>query len=159
MTLTHCGRATHTCVSDLNIIGSDNGLSPGRGQALIWTNAGILLIEHFGIYFSESLTKIQTFWFKKMHLKMSSAKCRLFRLGLNVLNCGDLPNDEYRKNRAGQVNMGRRRSIASLQIGVSFVENLHFGLACWNNIKLSYTEQPTSRLYTVKKPALSLGHG
>ena len=33
---------THICVSDLNIIGSDNGLSPGRRQAIIWTNAGIL---------------------------------------------------------------------------------------------------------------------
>ena len=28
--LTHWGRATHICVSKLTIIGSDNGLSPGR---------------------------------------------------------------------------------------------------------------------------------
>ena len=35
---------THICVSNLAIIGSDNGLSPGRRQAIIWTNAGILLI-------------------------------------------------------------------------------------------------------------------
>ena len=33
--LTHCGRATHICVSKLTIIGSDNGLSPGRRQAII----------------------------------------------------------------------------------------------------------------------------
>ena len=32
-------------VVKLTIIGSDNGLSPGRRQAIIWTNAGILLIE------------------------------------------------------------------------------------------------------------------
>ena len=33
----------HVCISNLTIIGSDNGLSPGRRQAIIWTNAGILL--------------------------------------------------------------------------------------------------------------------
>ena len=42
--LTHWGRVTHICVSKLNIIGSDHGLSPGRGQAIIWTNNGTLLI-------------------------------------------------------------------------------------------------------------------
>ena len=42
--LTHWGRVTHICVDNLTIIGSDNGLSPGRRQAIIWTNAGILLI-------------------------------------------------------------------------------------------------------------------
>ena len=41
--LTHWGRVIHICVSKLTIIGSDNGLSPGRRQAIIWTNAGILL--------------------------------------------------------------------------------------------------------------------
>ena len=39
--LTHWGRVTHICVSNLTIIDSDNGLSPGRRQAIIWTNAGI----------------------------------------------------------------------------------------------------------------------
>ena len=34
----------HICVSKQTIIGSDNGLSPGWRQAIIWTNAGILLI-------------------------------------------------------------------------------------------------------------------
>ena len=43
-TLTHWGRVTHICVSNLTIIGSDTGLSPDRRQAIIWTNAGILLI-------------------------------------------------------------------------------------------------------------------
>ena len=33
--LTHWGRVTHICVSKLAIIGSDNGLSPGRRQAII----------------------------------------------------------------------------------------------------------------------------
>ena len=35
---------TLICVSKLTIIGSDNGLSPGRRQAIIWTSDGILLI-------------------------------------------------------------------------------------------------------------------
>ena len=46
--LTHWGRGTHVCVSKLSIVGSDNGLSPGRRQAIIWTNAGILLIGPLG---------------------------------------------------------------------------------------------------------------
>ena len=85
VTLTHWGRVTHICVVKLTIIGSDNGLSPGRRQALIWTNAGILLIGPLGTHFSEILIGIQTFSFKKMHFKMSSAKWRPFFLGLNVL--------------------------------------------------------------------------
>ena len=68
----------------LTIIGSDNGLSPGRRQAIIWTNVGILLIGPLGRKVSEILSGIQIFSFKKMHLKMSSAKWRPFCLGLNV---------------------------------------------------------------------------
>ena len=45
----------HICVSKQTIIGSDNGLSPGRRQAIIWTNAGILLIGTLGTNFSEIL--------------------------------------------------------------------------------------------------------
>ena len=83
--LTHWGRATHIFVGKLNIIGSDNGLSPGRRQAIIWTNAGILLIGLLGTNLSEILIGIQTFSFRKMHLKTSSAKWRPFCLGLNEL--------------------------------------------------------------------------
>ena len=64
---------------------SDNGLSPDRCQAIIWTNAGILLIGPLGTNFSEILIRIQTFSFRKMHLKMSSAKWPPFCLGLNLL--------------------------------------------------------------------------
>ena len=71
--------------SKLTIIDSDNGLSPERHQAIIWTNVGILLIRTLGTNFSEILSEIQTFSFKKMPLKMSSAKWRPFCLGLNVL--------------------------------------------------------------------------
>ena len=54
----------------LSTIGSDNGLSPGRHQAIIWTNARILLIGLLGTNFSEMLIEIPTFSFKKMSLKM-----------------------------------------------------------------------------------------
>ena len=46
--LTHWGRVAHICVGKLTIIGSVNGLSPGRRQAIIWNNAGLLLIEPLG---------------------------------------------------------------------------------------------------------------
>ena len=59
--LTHWGRVTHICVSEPTSIGSDNGLSPGRRQAIIWTNAGILLTGPLGINFSEIVIEIQTF--------------------------------------------------------------------------------------------------
>ena len=84
--LTHWGRVTHICVSKLSIVGSDNGLPSGRRQAIIWTNAGILLIGPLGTKFNEILIEIHTFSFKKMLLKVSSAKRRTFCLGLNVLN-------------------------------------------------------------------------
>ena len=82
--LTHWGQVTHICISILTIIGSDNGLSLGRRQAIIWTNAGIILIGPMGTNFSEILIEIYTFSFKKMHLKMS-AKWWAYCLGLNVL--------------------------------------------------------------------------
>ena len=81
----HWGWVTHICVGKLTIIGSDNGMSPERRQAIIWTNVGILLIGPLGTNFSEILIGIQTFSFKKMHLKMSSAKWRPLCLGLNEL--------------------------------------------------------------------------
>ena len=83
--LSHWGRVTHICVSKLTILGSDNGLSPVRRQAITWTNAGLLLIGPLGTNFSEILIEILTFSFKKMRLKVSSAKRRPFCLGLNVL--------------------------------------------------------------------------
>ena len=85
----HWGRVTHKCVSKITIIGSDNGLSPGQRQAIIWNNAGILLIRPLGTNFSEIFIGVQTFSFKKMDMKMSSEKWRPFRLGLNGLIAAD----------------------------------------------------------------------
>ena len=49
-------------------IGPDNGLSPIRRQAIIWTSAGLLSIGHLGTF----LIKTQNFSLTKMHLKMAS---------------------------------------------------------------------------------------
>ena len=78
--LTHSGRVAHICISKLTIIGSDNGLS-----SHYLNQCEILLIRLLGTNSSEILSAIHTFSFKKMHLKMLSAKWHLFCLGLNVL--------------------------------------------------------------------------
>ena len=83
--LTHWGRVPHVCVSKVFIIGSHNGLSSGRRQAIIWTNAEILLIEPSGTNFSETSIETHISSFMKMRLQMSSGKRRPFCLGLNVL--------------------------------------------------------------------------
>ena len=70
--LTHWGRVTHICISKLTSIGSDNGLSPGRRQAIIWTNTEILLVRPLGTNISEILIENHIFSFNKMLLK-----CRL----------------------------------------------------------------------------------
>ena len=83
--LTHWGRVTDICVSELTTIGSDNGLSPNLRHAIIWTNAGILLIRALGTNFSAILSEIHIFSFNETQLKTSSAKWRPFRPDLNVI--------------------------------------------------------------------------
>ena len=104
--LTHWGRVTHICVGNLTTIESDNGLSPGRRQAIIWINGGILLIGPLWTNFSENLIGIQAFSFKKVHLKMSSAKWRPFCLGLNVLKqIIMVPDSLFHKKKYGDINV------------------------------------------------------
>ena len=73
---THWGRVTHiyASVNELVMIGSDNVLSPGRRQAFIWNNVGILLTEPLGTNFSENFIEIYSFSIRKMHLKISPEK-------------------------------------------------------------------------------------
>ena len=61
-------------------------MSPGRRQAIMWTNAGIVLIRHLSISFCDILIAIHTFSFKRMRLKMSSGKWQPFYPGHNVSN-------------------------------------------------------------------------
>ena len=83
--LTHWGQVMHIFVSKVTIIVSDNGSAPGRRQAIIWTNAGILLIWPLGTNFSEISIDVHTFSFQKIHFKMLSGKWRPFCLSFNVL--------------------------------------------------------------------------
>ena len=76
---------THICVGKLTVIGSDNGLSPGRRQAIIWTSAGILLIGPLGTNFSENSIGIQTLSFKKNPFENVVWETASIRFGLNVL--------------------------------------------------------------------------
>ena len=84
--ITHWGSVTHICVGKLTIIGSDNGLSPGRRQAIIWTNDGILLIEPLGTKFCEILIAIHTFSLKN---KFENVVCEMAAI-LSRLQCDKL---------------------------------------------------------------------
>ena len=96
---------THICVSKQTIIGSDNGLSPGRRQAIIWTNAGILLIGTSGTNFSEILIAIRISLLKKNGYE--SVVCEMAAiLSQCVLSANCLPHQPgywkpHRNNKAG----------------------------------------------------------
>ena len=75
---THWCRVMRISIGNLTIIGSDNGLVPGRCQAIIRTNAGIFLNGPLGTKLSEILIKIHKFLFKKMHLK--SIVCKMLAI-------------------------------------------------------------------------------
>ena len=97
--LTHRGQVMHIGVSKLTIIGSDNGLSPGWRQVIISTNTGLFLIGTLGTHFSEILGEIHTFSFKKMHLKMLSAKWWQICLHLNMLTGCYIDLDDFIHSR------------------------------------------------------------
>ena len=65
---------------------SDNGLSPGRHQAIIWTNTGIVFIWPLGTKCSEILIDIHIFSFKMMYFNITSTKFWVLCLGLDVLS-------------------------------------------------------------------------
>ena len=144
---------THICVGKLAIIGSDNGLSPERRQAIIWTNDGILLIEPLRTNFSEILIEILTFSFKEMHLKMSSGKWRPFCLGLIVLNLR-LQTSEYfiRTRPISWLSMPRHLSCHAINsykidcvisillffMGMNFCILWHFSIHKWCEVHTWY---------------------
>ena len=79
----HWARVTHICVSEITSIGSDNCLSPD--QAIIWIDDEIFLRWPLETSFRKNVIEVHTFALMKMHLKMSSGKCRPFCLGFNVV--------------------------------------------------------------------------
>ena len=84
--LTHWGRVTHICVRKLTIIGSDNGLSPGRRQAIIWTNDRILLMRPLGTNFSEIFIRNSNIFIHENALENVVCQMASICLGVNVLN-------------------------------------------------------------------------
>ena len=124
---------THICVDKLIIIGSDNGLSPGRCQAIIWTSAGILLVGPLGTNFNEIVIKIQTFSLKTICLKMLSAKCQTFCLGLNVLKwwVGAVANDHV-QYAGGQTVTSKFEIWALSDIG--YLSDMHHEVAFVHNL-------------------------
>ena len=148
---------THVCVGKQSIIGSDNGLSPGRRQAIIWTNAGILLIGPLGTNFSEISIKIQIFSFTKMRLKVSSTKWRPFCLGLNVLFYHDIPVHNLRNSLVGECGC----SDVILESRAMLVWNspLRFLVPSWVNRDYVMTRQILPALLALcelKRPVIYL---
>ena len=62
------GRVTHICAGNLTITGSDNGLLPGRHQAIIWTIARILFIGTLRTNLGEILIKIHVATYRWLKL-------------------------------------------------------------------------------------------
>ena len=140
---THWGRVTHICVSKLTIIGSDNGLSLGRRQAIIWTNAKILLIWTLGTNFSEILSEIHAFSLKKMHLKMSYAKWRPFCLGLNVSK--GFPGHTLTKHSLRLTNTCHNNLISLTFLGTTFCRSLihEDAFICRQRFRSQHTSKTT----------------
>ena len=74
--LTHLPLVLHVMYASVKWVsfGSGNGLLPVGHQAITWTNPDLLSIGPLGTNFSEIWIEILTFPFKKMCLKMTSAK-------------------------------------------------------------------------------------
>ena len=75
--VTHWGLVTHIFGGNLAIVGSDNALSPGQRQAIIWPNAGIFELAPLGTNFSEILVVIYIFSLKYENVcEMAAILCR-----------------------------------------------------------------------------------
>ena len=116
---------THICINKLTIIGSDNGCVPSRGQAIIGTNARILLIPTFSTNCSEILSKINIFSFKKTHLKVSSAKWRPICLSLNVLKYGHVCYHKYISDLPWIGWTQRNKALWIFKIQFIFLKEMH----------------------------------
>ena len=141
-------RLVHIYVSNLTIISSDNGLLPGRCRAIIWTNTGIWLIGPVDINTNEILIEINSFSFKKMHLKMSSAKRRVVLLGPNVLRANMIP--EWHKAQHDPVHI----VIYLYKAPISYISNfcsVSFIFSSYTRASSQYTSSSI-----LVSPALSI---
>ena len=140
--LTRKSHVTHICVSKLTTIDSDKGLSPGRCQAIIWINAGILFIETIGTNFGEILGEIHIFSFIKRNLKMPSVKWRPFCLGLSELR--DQPNDDAPDKRRA-ANHYFRINACTIHV---------YGIRVWNigmRFSITHPSHQSSFAFSAKR--------
>ena len=84
--LTHWSRVTHICFSKLTITGSDNGWSPGRRQAIVWNNVGILLIRTLWTHFWWNIKRNSYIFFQENALKNIVCEMAAILSRLNVLS-------------------------------------------------------------------------
>ena len=157
---------THICVGNLTSNGPDNGLSPGRRLAIIWTDAGILLIGPWGTNFSEILIGIHTFSFKKINLKMSSAKWRPFCLGLNVLKVASIHTSWMRLWQTGHLSSwhsiqywlsndafyNRCKPLRVMDIDRNPKYGLVSNLSFWVNTGITFSVRLIHPLFTLISP-------
>ena len=118
------------------IIGSDNGLSPVQRQAMIWTNAGILLIGPLGTNFSEILIGIQTFSFKKLHLK--NVVCKVTSI---------LSRPQCVKGWTQWIKIHRYDSVQSCYDIVNFIQILSKMGKLWDVSGVFESSPPWCRIY------------
>ena len=93
-----------------------NGLSSEWCQAIVGTNAVILLIRTLRTNFNEILSKLYTFSVKKMHLKMSSEKWRPFCLGLDVSLLSLANNAKYSRSLLSLCNRNYMFSVIQCEM-------------------------------------------
>ena len=136
--LTHWGQVTHICVSKLTVIGLDNGLSPGRHQAIIRTNARMLLTEPSGTKFSDIFIEIHTFSFKKMLREISSSKQQPSHPGISVLTHWGLDKN------GGRLGDYILNSFSHRELQY-FSSQLHRSLLLWIQINKSLLVQAIVR--------------
>ena len=133
---------THICVSKLTTIGSDNGLSPSRRQAITRTNVGILLIGPLRTNFSEISIEIHTFSFKETHLKMSSCKWWPLCLGLNVLKPRRRKPRTQRGEVRGETEWRRLSREWNYHLPFIIVATRHYNVENTNNTYPDYYRHP-----------------
>ena len=109
-------------------IGSGNGLSPVRRQAITWTNTDLLSIAPLGTNFNEIRIKIQNFLFKKMRFETPSAKWRPFCPGRDALR-KDIVSNTTTRNEAVWIDVQRkgkqRKMNKTIDDGVQMDEKIH----------------------------------
>ena len=111
----------YICVRKLCLIVSDNGFAPSQRQAIIRTNAAILLIWTLETNVTEMLIEIHTFSLTKIYLKTSTAKWRSFCLGVNVLNI-DIKIMKW--------HFVANQKIIKISCRVKIVHELHYCCEC-----------------------------